>query len=164
MTRTRIVTDVRSFASFVSSLWGLVTVATVAFAIFNGFLHLVPINSGHASLATALAALVTVFALVYSFSERLLPIGFMAFRNALGRLGCALGSLAVYLILLAFFDQFYSQKGDFAGTVAAVIGAMAVITYATFFGLLTAAFGALAVIEYTSQPEETTEADHEALG
>ncbi|MCL5256190.1 MAG: hypothetical protein M1319_00130 [Chloroflexi bacterium] len=151
MTQVRIVSDVRGFADFVSSLWGLIAAATVFLAFINSIIGVIPLHSSHAAIGHLLATLVAFFALLYSFTERLLPVGFMALRNALGRFGFALASLAVYLILAALYDKFFMQTGDFADIASTVISAMSVISYAAFFGLLTAAFGALAVIEFTSQ-------------
>lgn len=151
MARIRIVSDVRGFADFVSSLWGLIVTASVFLAIINAAIGIIPLHESHAAMAHVLATLVAFFALVYSFTERLLPVGFMALRNALGRFGMAISSLAVYLILAAVYEKFLGQTGDFADIVTAVISSMSIMTYAAFFGLLTAAFGAMAVVEFTSQ-------------
>lgn len=160
----RIVGELRELATFILSLWGVLTLISVILPLMNQLRQVFPIPEAQANIATGLAFITCVFSLLYSFAERhrLRASAFRpsvagfggydpdasALRSALERFGMALALLAFYLILLIFKDRLAADRSDTSQLVVAILSPLLLIGYAALFGLLTAAFGELAVIEH----------------
>jgi hypothetical protein len=157
--------ELRGFLSFLASLWGTLTAASLAFPLSNVFVRVIPLEGDESFNPLALmpsapiaatATLVTLFLVLATFGARhefaVATRRPRLRRGAVTALALALAALALYLTgLQAVQGGLYGDTGGIpvAKTVLLaggdlIFGAL----YTGFFALTTRGFMVLAMLEY----------------
>jgi hypothetical protein len=157
--------ELKNFVAFLQSLWGILAGLTALFPLSNVFVDLIPLGRlgdqpggalGYLSpgLITAVATIVTVFVILFIFSQR------SDFRAEEGRrliqrrawLSFTAGLLALtvyFAVNFGIYPIYYEPFSVFDGDPRLLIGDFALLlSYSAFFALVTRAFMLLAMIEY----------------
>ena len=161
--------EFKDFTAFLRNLWGILAGISVFFPLSNVLMQIIPLGTFDeggvlvwfsARLFTAFATLVSLFLILWTFSQR------QHFRSSRQRgtlqkqawisFGVGLTALLTYLAIYYFIAiSAYDLLGWESADVRRLFGEVfLLIVYSTFFSLLTRAFVLLGMIEFFRQEKK----------
>jgi len=156
--------ELKAFLAFLGNLWGILASVSVFFPLSNVFVKVIPLKRygeddgvyDHLSppLVTAIATLVTLFLVLWTFANRdrfRKPSAWPGIqRGAWGSFAAGILALVLYLIIHTFYAQYaWSAWGWGSGDPRKLLAELPLLAaYCGWFAFVTRAFLLLAMREF----------------